>query len=161
MILGVDPGKSGGIALMILRSIRTGAPELVWAEPMPALEDLARELSQRASDIKCAYLEKVASRPMQGVTSVFSFGQHYGSLLGVLTTLKIPYVLVPPQAWMKQMHQGTDAGDTKVRSLQAARRLFPGQNWKATPRCKKDHDGIAESALIALYGVKHFLGKIG
>ena len=46
-------------------------------------------------------LEKVASMPGQGVKSVFSFGQRFGELEGMLQTLQLPYILVRPQQWQK------------------------------------------------------------
>ena len=41
----------------------------------------------------------------------------------------------------------------------SCKRLFPGVNLKATERCRKDHDGIAEALLIAEYGRRHYNGK--
>ena len=42
--------------------------------------------------------------------------------------------------------------DTKATSLNAARRIFPGETFLATPRSKKPHDGLVDAALIAYVG---------
>jgi hypothetical protein len=59
---------------------------------------------------------------------------------------------VTPQAWQRVMMPGCKAGDTKDRAYEAARRMWPGEQWLASERCKKAHDGGIDAALIALYG---------
>jgi hypothetical protein len=43
-------------------------------------------------------------------------------------------------------------GDTKKASAIIAKRLFPGETFLATERCKKVHDGLTDATLLALYG---------
>lgn len=43
--------------------------------------------------------------------------------------------------------------DTKQTSMNAAHRLFPETTF-VMPRCRKEHDGCVDAALIALYGHK-------
>ena len=52
-----------------------------------------------------------------------------------------------PQKWKKEFSVTSD----KNTSIEVAKRLFPNVNLKATARCKKDHDGMAEALLIAEY----------
>lgn len=149
--IGIDPGASGGVVVL------DKASRIVLKTPMPDLPKLCHLLEGNWPTH--VFLEQVASRPGQGVSSVFKFGCHYGSLMGVLTALGIAHTLVRPQTWMKQMHMGTSGTDTKDRSAQAARRLWPKEDWRASERCKKDHDGMQEAALVCLYGIRLLNGK--
>ena len=89
--------------------------------------------------------------PGQGVVSMFNFGQNFGFIQGVLKAYEIPFELVPPQKWKKEFSVTSD----KNTSIEVAKRLFPGVNLKATEKCKKDHDGMAEALLMAEYARRH------
>ena len=146
MILGIDPGLDGGLAILDGSSI-----ELL--ETIPTMKKtgfIKRQVdAQKLSnilrvypDLVC-YLEGVASRPGQGVASVFSFGDTYGCIRGVLGALNIPIYTVTPSKWKKAIEVSS-----KEDSLKASKDLFPSVNFR-----KKDHN-IAEALLIAHYGQK-------
>lgn len=138
--IGIDPGKNGGIALL-------DDTNEVRVYPYSE-ETLIKKLKYDSKffDVKCV-LEKVNAMPNQGVVSMFNFGQNYGFIQGVLKAYNIPFELVPPQKWKKEFSVTSD----KNTSIEVAKRLFPQVNLKATERCKKDHDGMAEALLIAEY----------
>ena len=46
-------------------------------------------------------IERVHSLPHQGVKSMFSFGQRYGEVLGILVALRLAYDTLLPQQWQK------------------------------------------------------------
>lgn len=137
--LGIDPGKSGGIAFIDERSGTS------YAYPYSN-----ERLNQLASDepyrIKCI-VEKVGAMPGQGVTSMFNFGMNFGYIQGVLEANGISYQLVPPRTWKKEFSLDFD----KQKSIECCKRLFPHVNLKRTDKCRNDHDGMAESLLIAEY----------
>jgi len=138
--MGIDPGKMGGIAI-----IHPDGAE-AWRYPGDVVEAAAivRGLMMHHS-IKLACIEKVASMPGQGVKSMFSFGQNFGAWLGILAALNIPHTTVTPRQWQKAMlDAGT--GDTKARSLNMARRLFPDIDMKY-----KCDDGKADALHLARY----------
>lgn len=145
--IGIDPGKNGGIA--VIKSDKTRAH--VYSE-----EYLLLVLGYYAEDkqVVC-YLEHVHAMPKQGVSSTFNFGMNFGFIQGVLKAYGIPYELVTPQKWKKEFSCTSD----KNTSISVCKRLFPNVNLKATDRCKKDHDGMAEALLIAEYGRRHYNGK--
>lgn len=144
MILGIDPGLDGGIAIIsgsqieLLETIPTEKKTGFIKRQVDAqkLSNILRVYP----DIVC-YLEKVASRPGQGVGSVFSFGDTYGAIRGVLGALNIPTYYVSPQKWKKELKISS-----KEDSLKASQDLFGGLKFR-----KKDHN-IAEALLIAYYG---------
>jgi len=150
-ILGIDPGLKGAVVLIS----RRGVP--LEKHVMPVVGNVldvaaVAKLIQATRTIH-AYLEKVTAMPGQGVASMFKFGRVYGMLEGILSSLRIPYTLVTPQAWMKELHQGIEKKlSPKERSRIAASRLFPDVDLKANDRCKKPHDGIVDALLIAEYG---------
>ena len=85
--------------------------------------------------------------PGQGVTSMFSFGKSAGFIEGVLQALRIPYQLIPPQKWKKEF----GLNSSKQKSIDVCKKLFPNVSLRRTERCTTDHDGMAESLLMAEY----------
>ena len=145
MILGCDPGLDGGLA--IINGSEIELLETVPTEPKGGFikrQVDAQKLSNilRVYPISVCYLERVASRPGQGVGSVFSFGDTYGAIRGVLGALNIPTYTIAPQTWKKYWHLTSN----KDESLDVARMIWP----EAPLKRKKDHGG-AEALLIADY----------
>ena len=144
--VGIDPGASGGIAVIEVE----GSSEIVstWAYSPEKIVNTCFEIADTAGELKViACLEKVGAMPGQGVTSMFNFGKNVGFIEGVLSANYIPYQTVPPQKWKKEYSISSD----KNKSVEVCKRLFPNVNLKATERCKKDHDGMAEALLMAEY----------
>ena len=143
--IGIDPGKNGGIAFI------NEFDEII--QLLPFSEDsLIMLIKNCSSDMKCT-LEHVHAMPKQGVSSTFNFGMNFGFIQGVLKAYGIPYELVTPQKWKKEFSCTSD----KNTSIEVCKRLFPNVNLKATERCKKDHDGMAEALLLACYAKRHML----
>lgn len=155
MILGVDPGLSGALALYDV-----AAENMFGVFDMPTIKAgtdskrvidesaLAVLVDSHARRIRHAFVEKVGAMPGQGVTSMFSFGCSYGIVRGILAANMIPMTFVPPQRWKKAL--GVPAAKDGARAR--ASQLLPHSSglW---PRVKDD--GRAEAFLIALYGAKH------
>jgi len=151
IILGIDPGLSGAIAIYNIYT-----EELIVMD-MPTVEMTRngkhkREVSPAlVADVIAgkgavrAYMERVSAMPGQGVSSMFSFGRSAGVVEGVLAAYEIPVTLVTPQAWMKAM--GVRAG--KDGSRERAMQLFPAYS---TLFARKKDDGRSDAALIAKYG---------
>lgn len=140
IFIGIDPGKSGGIAYIDTEYDIFGT--LPYSEK--ELIDLCID-SNGSKTICC--LEKVAARPGQGVVSMFNFGQNVGYIKGVLEACRIPYQEITPQKWKKEFGLNSD----KAASVDVCRKLFPDVNLLATPKSKKPHDGMAEALLMAEY----------
>jgi len=124
------------------------------------MPDDLRRFRELVKGAEMVFIERAHSMPKQGVISTFTYAQHFGELLGVL--IDTPHTLVPPHVWQRQIHAGCSTKwSPKKRSLEAARRLFPGESFIATPRSKVPHMGMVESALIALFGVRMLAGAHG
>ena len=151
MILGIDPGANGGLAFfeplkglavidMPTFEVKRGGK--MKKEISPAM--LAAEIKSVAPD--SAIIEKVGAMPGQGVSSMFQFGRSVGMVEGVLAALQIPYDYVTPQTWQKAVGARGGKDASRLRAME----LYPA--YANEFRLKK-HDGRADAALIAWYGV--------
>ena len=91
-------------------------------------------------------LEKQQAMPKQGVVSMLKIGISFGTWLGALSALKIKYELVHPRTWQKEILRDAQGTDTKARSLNVARRLFPDVDL----HLKGDHNK-SDALLLAEY----------
>lgn len=155
IIIGIDPGLSGAVAILDTRA------NYFTVHDMPVFElkrngkakrevngpELARLVSEAGADI--AVVEAVGAMPGQGVSSVFAFGKGFGIALGVLAG-RIRTEMVPPATWKKAMGL---SGLGKDASRAIVTKLYPSE---AKQFARVKDDGRAEAVLIALYGAKHF-----
>jgi len=137
-IAGIDPGKSGGLAII---HDETETP-IVYSFSNQTCHDIAEFIRGHMSLIDKVYIEKVSSMPGQGVKSMFTFGEGYGHLQGVLNALLIPYDFVRPLTWQSTLKCRT-GGDKNI-SKAKAQQLFP--------MVEKITHAIADALLIAEYG---------
>lgn len=140
--IGIDPGKDGALAW-----INDEGYEDIVPFNDAAYVAICYQLKGQA---RCA-LEKVGARPGQSPKSMFSFGENYGFIKGILEAFSIPYQEVHPLKWKKEYSISSD----KSTSIKTAKRLFPGVDLRKNDRCKKDHDGCAEALLIAEWARRH------
>lgn len=147
--LGIDPGKSGGLACLDERGV------VLWTQKMPETEaDLLDVIdsARRGADAR-AVVERVnagafggPNRKM-GVVSAFSFGFGYGQVLMALQASSIPFDLVLPAKWQSAM--GCRTGGDKNVSKRRAQQSFPSQ--------KVTH-ATADALLLAEYCRRMALG---
>lgn len=140
LFIGIDPGKSGGIAYIDSEQGFAGTEPYSDSSLITLLDEA------RYDNVVCC-LEKVGAMPGQGVVSMFSFGQSVGYIKGVLEAFRIPYQEVSPKRWKSEFGLNSD----KAASAEVCKRLFPDVTLLASPRCKKPHDGMAEALLMAEY----------
>lgn len=134
--LGIDPGKSGAIALITKHNIITAVFE----------KETYRDIIGRCDSCNTfCLLEKVFAMPKQGVVSMFNFGENFGFIQGLLCANKIAYQMVTAAKWKREFQITSD----KNSSISVCERLFPTQDLKKGGRYKKSHDGIAEALLLA------------
>lgn len=135
-----------------------------------------------AKDIVLMVQEHVHAIFGSSAKGSFEFGDANGSLRSILSVVShlagtdLPVHLVMPKKWQEAAWKRVsvvgapvidkDTGepqklssgaikikvDTKATSLSAARATFPGISF-VQPRCRKEHDGCVDAALIAYYGL--------
>jgi len=159
-VIGIDPGVSGAIAIV------TGST--VDCHDMPTVEVNGRRhvcphgLRQilgecvvvRGQEITAVVLEHVQGVQGTGATSAFSFGRSFGLVEGVVAGMRLPLVLVRPQAWTKALGVSRDKGDHR----RAAANLWPAH---ATLFARAKDDGRADAALLCRWWVMKRAGTAG
>lgn len=152
IIVGVDPGLTGAIALvggergerlvevmdMPTRRVGKAKKEELDLEALRYMLALARRRTA------VLVMEAQSAAPGQGVSSVFKLGEQYGLLRGMALSMGFRVELVRPAVWKAAMRLGSD----KERSREAAMKAWPGE--QVFFGRVKDH-GRAEAALIALW----------
>jgi len=132
-VLGIDPGASGGIAYINGDDV---VDVLSFAKCIDS--DVSAFLAHY-SDAR-AWIEKVGATPQMGCVSAFKFGMSFGMLRGMLIAHAIPFQMVAPTVWQRDLGliekgrrsraAGNPTGSTdsakKRRNRQRASELFPG-----------------------------------
>lgn len=146
--IGLDPGKKGAMAI-IGYSHETGETYMCKIIPYDPQEYI-KVLKQYNNATVC--IEQVHSISKQGIASSFTFGSMYGWLLGVLDAIGVSYQTVSPQKWKKHFGLNSD----KAKSVEVCKHLLPQADLRRTDRCRKDDDGMAEAALLAIYAKRNY-----
>jgi len=154
--VGVDPGKSGAIAMI------NEIQDVILLEDWPGDEVQAAKLIWRICDLvdrTCdkilGAIEKIHAMPMipikgqggmKGMSSTasFTFGAGWGIWKGIFAACEIPFLEPRPQDWMKGVFKKSDG---KVANMAAAARTFPSAQIYGPRGGKKD--GRADALLIA------------
>jgi len=146
LLIGIDPGKSGGIAWCSQRSS-------VAAVAMPATEgdlwNLVNHLGSY-SDGARALLEKLGAMPRdketgrakQSPTTMLTMGQNYGLIRMALVAAGIAFDEILPRQWQQQLGL---MGGTKNRTEKKNRHKQRAQNLH--PNLKVTH-ATADALLI-------------
>jgi len=166
IILGIDPGVSGGLA-RLKQDCGRWYPS---AQPMPVTEkgivdylwSIQQEAQKEEIDLIC-FLEHIQPMPIikrskgptgetreevnPGLNQIGNFMKHYGFLRGCLISIGIPIEDIRPQAWQKLL--GCMTRGNKNISKAKAQQLFP--TVQVTHK-------IADALLIAEAGRKIRMG---
>ena len=154
IIIGIDPGISGSICFL-----QDG--KILEVIEMPTMTDgkknkrqvngsqIYNEISKRITkdrnqDIRVV-IEQVSAMPGQGVTSMFNFGQSFGILKGICSSMQLPMYFVRPAKWKKYfnlINSQKDASRTK------AIQIFP---YFSSQLSRKKDSNKADAILIASF----------
>ena len=145
--IGIDPGKTGAAALIT----EEGNHEILDYPGSPSLIVETFMGWESKYNIIMAALEKVGARPGQGVVSMFTFGRNLGAWEGIISTFEFPFMMPTPRQWQKGIIDPKAGTDTKERSLNTARRLFPDASLSR----KKDH-GRSDALLLAFWAKRQW-----
>ena len=151
-IIGIDPGLSGGIAILDDLKIFDIYDMPIMSEGKKNKNQL--NSAQLVNSIKkniipsgdtFLIVEQVSAMPGQGVTSMFNFGQTFGSIKGICAALNLPIFFVRPAKWKKHfdlINSSKDASRTKVIEM------YPSISSRLS---KKKDVNKADAILIARY----------
>lgn len=159
--IGIDPGKDGGIAVLVLDDggIRCVYQDLTH-RVAPGLEpDLMRAALTAARDAASvagcvspvAVLERVGAMPKQGLSSTFTFGHGRGVWRGLLAGHGWHVLEPTPAKWSRDVLANIP-GDGKDRAINRASQVAGVQ--LIPPGCRVLQDGIADAVCLALFGLR-------
>ena len=124
IVVGIDPGLSGAIAILegkkvvslfdmpVMAEGKKNKRQLNSAQLVNILKDNTKSNAEIA-----VVVEQVNAMPGQGVTSMFNFGQTFGAIKGVCAALKLPIFFVRPSKWKKHfelINSSKDSSRTKA-----------------------------------------------
>lgn len=151
-IIGIDPGKSGGICLIHNNEIRASK----CPDTTQGMSDLFSEmvLDSPTTSFKVV-IEKVWARPTDGRVSVFTFAQNYGRWEGIIASHGVEAEYVIPVTWMKHftVPRGLRKQERKNHIKHLSKELlfkhqYVPRMWKGVPTL-----ATADAIMIAKYGV--------
>ena len=93
------------------------------------------------------YIEQTQAMPKNGSIASFSLGMNSGIIIGVVGSMRHPFVRVRPVAWKRKMSV-LQKDKNAIRGI--VREIYP--EWANTFKRVKDHNR-AEAVLISRYGV--------
>ena len=99
-IIGIDPGKTGGIALL-----KQSGGSVVYRMPTTEsdLWELITQMSRSSTTRQVvAYIERVGPSPQMGVRSVWTFASNYYGVRMACIAAGIPLVEVSPLAALRE-----------------------------------------------------------
>ena len=152
--IGIDPGKSGGIAII-------DENKLTFCKCPKNNDDIGNLLIKLIFEneyFKCikpskssinVIIEKVHAFPgknskkskINGIVSTWTFAENYGYWQGVLSAFDIPFKRESPQKWMKHFGKfPKDRRERKDKLWEIAQSYFPDQ---------KIYKYIADAVLLA------------
>ena len=158
--IGIDPGVTGAMAILFWEN--DTEPEIYdYQNKFNALSKL-KVISE--TDEPFAIIEKVHAMYKQSAHNTFKFGENFGEWQGILQAFNIPYALIPPKEWQKEIFapmeddiyklgkNGHSQLDRKEMSRQKAISLFP--KIQDQLKRKKDHNR-ADALLITKYCIRY------
>ncbi len=155
MIIGIDPGLTGAIAVIdhgliidihdmpVTAKVSGKGNQVNAALLADIFEEISDTYTREPHVIKTVVIERVGAMPEQGVSSMFSFGRSLGVVEGVIAAQGWPVEWVTPQKWKKKF--GLIGKDKD-----AARTLCIEQHPSQIVYFKRKKDiGRADALLIA------------
>ncbi len=154
LIIGIDPGISGSICFFqdgVIHDViemptmiegKKNKKQVNGSQIFNEIKERVKKIDNK--DIKVV-IEQVSAMPGQGVTSMFNFGQSFGILKGICSSMQLPMYFVRPAKWKKYfnlINSQKDASRTK------AIQIFP---YFSSQLSRKKDSNKADAILIASF----------
>ena len=163
--IGIDVGSKGFITLNTGDELRFFS---IADNDSYQLSDILHSIKEEFPNVVCA-MEEIHAIFGSSAKATFAFGEINGLLKGLLIANKIPYHLIPPKTWQREVWENKDMVisyknvvikgketskkeiNTKQTSFNAAKRIFPTVDLRKNERCKNPDDNKCDSILISEY----------
>lgn len=156
IFIGIDNGLTGGLV-----ALGENPGEILFKSVMPTRGKskgnevdgaaIVKWLQHNFNTREVTAVLETPGKHSPGVQALCSMWDSYGVIRGILESLEIRHHRITPQAWQKKMLVGCKKGDTKPAALARVRQLWPHENFLATARSTKPHEGLIDAALISEY----------
>lgn len=172
--LGIDAGKDGGLVLIDGwgRILNRWKPALVKSAMradeydvpgnLKILKGIAAEYAEADWDgcrilvvlegLHAMPLKSKDGKQMGGSKGNFQRGYAFGLWEGLVASMGWSLQTPRPQTWQKIMFMGISGKDPKQRSVLAACRKWPDQDWKRESNSKVWDHGLTDAALLGEFG---------
>ena len=154
LIIGIDPGISGSICFLqdgkivdvvempTMTEGKKNKKQVNGSQIVNEISEKIKELDKR--EIK-VIIEQVSAMPGQGVTSMFNFGQSFGILKGICSSMQLPMYFVRPAKWKKYFNLINSEKDaSRTRAIE----IFP---YFSNQLSRKKDSNKADAILIASF----------
>lgn len=154
MIVGIDNGLDGGLC-----AIAKFDGSVIEKTRMPTKQvGSKREVDVASVNEWLIYLntpfELAIEEPLAHAKSsqaVRSMALSFGKLIGMAECKGYPVSRISVHKWQKAMLGPIAKGQSKEAAFLLADSLEPSENWLASKKCRKPHDGMIDAFLIARY----------
>ena len=148
--IGIDPGKSGGIAMISNEGIESIKCPKELAQMAVFLDYLIGDTAPYNIGI---LIERVWARPTNGSRHAFAYGFNYGLWYGIVAMAGIEMHTTLPNAWIQHFKcpKGIEYNKRKNWLKDKAKKLYPD--------LKKVTLATADAILIVDYAKKEFFNK--
>ena len=153
LIIGIDPGISGSICFfkdgrildVIEMPVMTeGKKNKKQVNGAQIYNEFLKRINKKDDEIRVV-IEQVSAMPGQGVTSMFNFGQSFGILKGICSTMQLPMFFVRPAKWKKYFNLINSEKDaSRTRAIE----IFP---YYSSYLSRKKDSNKADAILIASF----------
>ena len=154
IIIGIDPGLNGAIAVLennkvlnifdvpVMPEGKKNKRQINSAQLVKMLEEIIKDLDKNEVTV---VVENVSAMPGQGVTSMFNFGQSFGVLKGIFSAMQIPMDFISPVKWKKYYNLiNTQKDSSRTKAIE----FFPYISSKLS---RKKDANKADAILIASF----------
>ena len=154
LIIGIDPGISGSICffkdgkildVIEMPTMTEGKKNKKQVNGSQIYNEILKRVNKfETSDIR-VIVEQVTAMPGQGVTSMFNFGQSFGILKGICSTMQLPIYFVRPAKWKKYFNLINSEKDaSRTRAIE----IFP---YFSAQLSRKKDSNKSDAILIASF----------
>jgi len=165
LIVGIDPGRDGGVAVLSKAGELVDAIRIEWATISPThwLMSKTKRLWPRVAFL--AVEEPIAYKGKDALTSsMMKVALQSGVWIGIARAGGVEetrIILVRPQTWQAKVIGPLRRGmPTKAASKETARRLVGAAHERIRLRNDSIHDGLADAVCIAEYGRAQFVRSL-
>jgi len=154
LIIGIDPGLSGSICFLKdgkildvveMPTMTEGKKNKRQVNGFQIYNEISKRINKLENQEIRVVIEQVSAMPGQGVTSMFNFGQSFGTLKGLCAGMQLPVYFVRPAKWKKYFNLINSEKDaSRTRAIE----IFP--NFSSQLSKKKDSNK-ADAILIASF----------